>query len=209
MSVAIASRSARRSPARRRSLAAALVAAGLALTACGGDEPAEDADTSPSTPTTSGSASTSPSPTGRPTPSAPSEPKFADTRAGKRAFVEYIVDGWGYGLSTNDPSVLIDASGRKPCRGCDTYRNELKQRKQEGWYVEFPGADVRKVTFRPDGGVEVATAVVDIPSSQSLFTDGTVRNENKAHRGARFLVDIRADGKRKKRHWTLVAFSIK
>ena len=60
-----------------------------------------------------------------------------------------------------------------------------------------------------DAGVEVGTVVVDIPESQSFFEDGTFRNDNEAHKGATFLIDLRADGQGKKQHWTLLAFSIK
>jgi hypothetical protein len=205
---------ARSAQARRSRLTGAALAAAFVLGSCssGADqEPAAEPGSSPSSPTASESepATVSPSPISSPSPRKPERPKFAEGRKGKRAFVEYIVDGWGYGLQTNDPSVLIKASGRKPCRGCGALRSELKQREKERWYVQFPGAKVRKVTFRPDGPIEVATAIVDIPASTSFFDDGTFRNDNKARKGARFLIDIRADGKRKKRQWTLVAFSIK
>lgn len=198
--------------ARRPRLAVpVLLAAGsLLLGACSGGE--SDAAAEPgesTTPTASESAVVSPSPTTSPEPDKPEEPKFAPGRKGKRAFVEHIVEGWGFGLQTNDPSVLLDASEGKACRGCDTYRDELKQRAKEGWYVQFPGATVRKATFRADGPTEVGTVVVDIPASQSFFEDGAFRNDNKAHKGATFLIDIRADGQGKRRHWTLLAFSIK
>lgn len=185
----------------------------LALAACGGgddEEPAADPGESPS----SASASTtdfSPTPTETEPPTAelPLKPDFADSAAGKRAYVTYIVEGWVYALNTNDPSVLLDESGAKPCRGCDSLRAELAEREKEGWHVQLPGVDVRKVTFRRDEDVEVATAVVDIPASQSFFEDGTYRNDNDEHRGAEFVIDISADGKGKKEHWTLRAFSIK
>jgi hypothetical protein len=194
-------------------LTTGLAAAALALSACAGD--AREPATSPGeSAAASGSASSeattvSPSPTTSPEPDEPNKPRFREGRAGKRAFVAYIVDGWGYALQTNDPSVLIKASGRKPCRGCDSLRRELRKRAEEGWYVKFPGAKVRKVTFRPDGPVEVATAVVDVPESQSFFDDGTFRNDNKARKKVKFLLDIRADGRGKQRRWTLLAFSIK
>ena len=195
---------------------AALATAVLVLGACaGGEEPAADpgeaagaSEASPSA-SSSATASESTSPSGSPGPSKPEEPRFRDNRDGKKAFVSYIIDGWGYALQTNDPSVLLDASGKKACRGCDSLRSELRQREKEGWYVQFPGADVRSVKFRRDGPVEVATARVDIPSSQSFFDDGTFRNDNQARKRVPFLLDIRADGRGKKRHWTLVAFSIK
>ena len=203
---------ARTTAARGLRLCVSVAATTLVLGACGGgdDEPAADPGESPS----SASAATSdfsPTPTNTepPTVEKPIEPDFADSAQGKRAYVTYIVDGWVYALNTNDPVVLLDESGKKPCRGCDSTRKELTERKKEGWYVQLPGVDVRKVTFRRDGEVEVATAVVDIPASQSFFEDGTFRNDNDAHRGAEFVIDISADGKGKKRHWTLRAFSIK
>lgn len=189
----------------------ALAAGALLLVGCSGEasEPAAAPGESASSTTASESATVSPSPTSSPSPKKPSEPKFRNNRAGKRAFVSYIIDGWGYALQTNDASVLLDAAGKKPCRGCDSLRKELSQRDKEEWYVQFPGADVRKVTFRADGPVEVATAVADIPESRSFFEDGTFRNDNKAHKRAKFVIDIRADGQGKRRHWTLLAFSIK
>lgn len=202
-----------RAPRRRavRAIVPALLGAGsLLLGACSGDDAdaaAEPGET-PATPA-SVSATVSPSPTASPDPDRPSEPKFAPGRRGKRAFVDYVVAGWGYGLQTNDPSVLLDASGKRACRGCDTYRDELEQRAKENWYVQFPGATVRRATFRADGPVEVGRLVVEIPASQSFFEDGTFRNDNKAYKRARFLIDLRADGQGERRRWTLLAFSIK
>lgn len=199
----------------------ALAAAALVLTGCsGGDgEPAADPGEAPgsgSSSSSSSSLSTSPSapgssssPTSTPGTTKPEEPRFRGSGAGKRDFVRYIIDGWGYSLRTNDASVLLEASDKKPCRGCDTLRSELRERKKEGWSVDFPGAKVRKVKFQRDGDVEVATATVDIPSSQSFFDDSTFRNDNKARKGVPFLLDIRAEGRGKKRHWTLLAFTIK
>jgi hypothetical protein len=205
--------SARSTRAHRLSVHVGLTAAALVLGACAGDasEPASDPGESgsPSSAETSESLTVSPSPTASPTPDKPREPRFRDNRAGKRAFVKYIIDGWGYALQTNDPSVLLDASGRKPCRGCVPLRRELRQRAKDEWYVDFPGARLRKVTFRADGPVEVATAIAGIPESQSFFEDGTVRNDNKARKRVRFVLDIRPDGQGKRRHWTLLAFSVK
>lgn len=190
-----------------------MAAAALVLGACAGgddDEAAADPSESPS----ASSASTSdfsptPTVTEPPTAEMPRKPDFAGSAAGKRAYVKYIVEGWVYALNTNDPSVLLDESGKKPCRGCGSLRKELAERKKEGWYVQLSGVKVRKVSFRRDEGREVATAVVDVPASQSFFKDGTFRNDSQAHRGAKFVIDISADGKNKKRHWTLRAFSIK
>ncbi len=204
---------ARTGVARPARLCAAAATAALVLGACGGgddEEPAADPGESPSSPSASTTDfSPTPTETEPPTAELPQEPGFADSAAGKRAYVTYIVEGWAYALNTNDPVVLLDESGKKPCRGCDSLRQELAEREKEGWYVQLSGVDVRKVTFRQDGEVDVATAVVDIPASQSFFEDGTFRNDNDAHRGADFLIDISADGKAKKRHWTLRAFSIK
>jgi hypothetical protein len=194
-----------------------LTTAALLLSGCGGGDaepasaPGEDATTTEASPsaTVESSPGSSPGPVEQEQPDKPEEPRFRDNRAGKRAFVSYIIDGWGDALQTNDPSVLLDASGKKPCRGCDTLRKELRERKKEGWYVQFPGADVRNVKFRRDGDVEVATARVNIPGSQSFFEDGTFRNDNKARKRVPFLLDIRADGRGKKRHWRLLAFSVK
>jgi hypothetical protein len=198
----------RRARHRTAAAAALLTTVALAATACSGgdDEPADDAAASETT--SAESPTESSSPTASPEPEPPEEPGFASSAKGRRAFVTYIVEGWGYALRTNDASVLLDASGRKPCRGCDTLRDELRQRDREGWYVDFPGAEVRKVTVKSNGDVQQATAVVDIPASQSLFDDGSFRNDNEAHKGRKFLIDMQAEGKGDKRHWALLAFAL-
>ena len=196
---------------RRRLAGVALCVAALTLVGCSDDtdEPASEAGETPtSSESGSESPSESPSEEASPDPQKPKEPAFGAGAKAQRAFVTYIVDGWGYSLVTNDASVLLDASGKKPCRGCDSLQAELKQREKEGWYVDFPGATVKKITFGSRGSIREATAVVAVPESRSFFDDGTFRNDNKAHDKARFLIDIEAVGQGKKRHWELVAFSV-
>jgi hypothetical protein len=202
----------RRRTGRLRLAGVLLGLAALTLVGCSDDseEPAgEAAETPASSESASESPTESPSEVESPDPSKPEEPAFGTGAKAQRAFVTYIVDGWSYSLVTNDASVLLDASGKKPCRGCDSLQAELKQREKEGWYVDFPGAEVKKVTFGSRGDIREATAVVDVPESRSFFDDGTFRNDNKAHDKARFLIDIEAVGSGKKRHWELVAFSVK
>lgn len=186
--------------------------AALTLAGCSNDseEPTTEAGETPaSSESASESPTVSPSEVESPEPEEPEEPAFGAGAKAQRAFVTYVVDGWSYSLVTNDASVLLDASGRKPCRGCDSLRAELRQREKEGWYVDFPGAKIKKITFASRGDVREATAVVAVPESRSFFDDGTFRNDNKAHDDARFLVDIEAVGSGKKRNWELVAFSVK
>lgn len=196
---------------RRSQLGLGLAAAVALLSGCAGsaDELAAIDLSGPPSASESATASAASSPSSTPTPEKPTEPPFRASRDGTRAFVAHVVEGWGYALQTNDPSVLLDASGREPCRGCEELRRELEQRDQEGWYVRFPGAEVREVTFRADGPVTVASATVDIPASQSVFDDGTFRNDNAARRGRQFLVHIRPDGQGERRRWTLLAFSLR
>ncbi len=203
----------RRGTTRLRLGVAALCVVALVSGGCSDDDPSATAASDPGETNSSSEESPSESPstmeTADPKPLKPKEPKFRSGKKGQKAFTRYIVDGWGYSLITNDPSVLIDASGKKACRGCGSLRKELKQREKEGWYVDFPGAKVRKISFSSRGDVREATAVVDIPGSRSFFEDGTFRNDNEAHRSAKFLIDFEAKGKNKKRHWELVAFSVK
>lgn len=206
----IAAPGARRRTGRLRLAGVVLGVAALTLVGCSDDsEPAAEPGESASSESAGESPTVSPSEVESPDPRKPEEPAFGTGAKAQRGFVAYIVDGWGYSLMTNDASVLLDASGKKPCRGCDSLEAELKQREKEGWYVDFPGAKVKKITFGSRGEVREATAVVDVPESRSFFDDGTFRNDNKAHDNARFLVDIEAVGSGKKRHWELVAFSVK
>ena len=205
-----------RLPRRARLAGVAVCVAALLISGCSDDtseaasEPSETPSaTDSSSKSTSESPSSSPTEESEPKPKKPKEPKFRSGKKGQKAFVAYIVDGWSYALRTNDPSVLLGASGKKPCRGCKPVKKELKQRKKEGWYVDFSGAKIRKISFGSRGSIREATAVVTIPKSRSFFDDGTFRNDNKAHKKAKFLIDIEAKGKPKKRHWELVAFSVK
>jgi len=76
-------------------------------------------------------------------------------------------------------------------------RRELAEREREGWYVDFPGAEVGSITVRPGGqpATWIARAEVDIPASRSYFDDGTFRNDSEAHEGAAFEVAMSKDGR--------------
>ncbi len=191
-------------------LVPAVVAA--TLTACSDDAAAPAAEASRA-PTTSAapSASTSASPTAAPSPRRPARPGFAPGDKGQKAFAAFVVDSWGYALSTNDATAVtrLSPSKKEKCRGCKELAAELRTRDKEGWHVEFPGATVRRTTLERDGERILATTTADIPASRSFFDDGTYRNDNEAHRGAKFLLDLRIDGEGKKRHWVLLAFSLR
>jgi hypothetical protein len=204
-----------RAPRRVRVTTAAtlaLLVSGLA--GCSGDSETDVAEetTSPS-PTASSEPSVSTSPSATPTPpdpKLPREPAAKDTEAGRQAYAEFVVDRWSYALATNDASAVTDLSPEGAlCQGCPELRAELRTRVKEGWYVDFPGAEVdEKIRLAPapegEPGVTVATATIDIPASTSYFEDGEVRNENKARKGATFEVRMRLDGKR----YSLLAFSV-
>jgi hypothetical protein len=179
----------------------------VTLTACGGDDGGDpDAE-----PTDDASASASPSPSA--TESAaeetaetveeafplPKPPKAADTPAARTAFTEFVVARWGYALATNEAEAVAELSPEgSPCKGCPELEKELRKRSKEGWNVDFPGAEVNKVTVKPAGPPRTfdAVATIDIPESQSYFEDGTFRNENKAFDDAEFAVQMRWNGKR-------------
>jgi hypothetical protein len=192
-------------------LVAALALA--ALSGCSGE--ASKAAAKPSQTPTSSAGSRSPSlsssPTAAPTPERPSAPAFAPGDKGQKAFAAYVVDTWGYALATNDAAALtrLSPSKKELCRGCSDFAAELRRRDKQGWHVEFPGASVRRTTLQREGERILATTVADIPPSQSFFDDGTFRNDNEAHRGARFLIDLRTDGQAKKQHYVLLAFSLR
>lgn len=201
----------------RRRCAVATTALLLAATVAGCSDEAEPAASSPSGPTASESdspgsvsevgADASPSPTTAATPEPPKAPKAKASQAGRRAFAEFVVDRWGYTLRTNDAGALTELSPKSGlCDGCAELKAELRKRKKEGWYVDFPGAKVVKVDVAPGDapGVHVAKARINVPASESYFEDGELRNENKARKGATFEVRMRLDGKR----YSLLAFRV-
>lgn len=186
---------------------AALLLAG-ALGAC-----SESDDTTAPEPSDSTSSSPSETPSASPTPKVAPEPKLPKAppakadEAGQEAFARFVIDRWGYALATNDATALSDLSPQSgPCGGCPELATELKKRKKEGWYVDFPGAKVVKLDVGPGEVPEahVATATINVPASKSYFDDGELRNENAAHKGATFEVQMRLDGKR----YSLLAFRV-
>lgn len=169
--------------------------------------PASSASPSPTTSSASAEPTPSPSPSRTPKPKPPEPPPAEDTPAGREAFARFVIDSWGYALSTNDASALLDLSPQSgPCEGCPELRDELQKRKKQGWYVDFPGAEVVKLQVTPGAqpGVQVARATIDVPRSTSYFKDGEVRNVNEAHKGADFEVQMRLDGKR----YALLAYRV-
>lgn len=187
--------------------AAALVLAGvLAVSGCGGA--AESDESAPSeAPSATPSESPAEEATASPGPEEPERPEAKDNPGSRKDFARFVVDRWGYALRTNQPKAVLELSPRQqPCQGCKDLRAELAKRKKQGWYVDFPGAKVRRVTVNPGEvpGTFVARATVDIPASRSYFDDGLFRNDNKAHKGATFEVRMRLDKKR----YSLLAFRI-
>lgn len=151
------------------------------------------------------STSASPSPAGPSSEAPPPAPAYAAGPAGQRAFARHVVDLWGYALRTDDAHPLTAlAPAHHPCAGCAALASTLRRRDQQGWSVDFPRVPVRKVTLHRTGGDQVATAVVDIPQSDSYYRDGSYRNSNPAHPRARFTVRMRAVAK----SYRLVEFSI-
>jgi len=207
-------------PGVRRAVAAvttlALAATVAACSNGSGSEDAAEPTGTPSSstsvfasPSASASETSTPSSTPTPEPELPRAPAAKDSEAGRRAFAEFVIDRWSYALATNDAAALTDLSpGSGACQGCAELAAELKKRKKQGWYVDFPGATVVRLTLAPaseaEPGVTVATATINVPASTSYFEDGEIRNENKAHKGASFEVRMRLDGKR----YVLLAFRV-
>jgi hypothetical protein len=196
----------------RRHLVGTTTALLLAASLAGcSDDPTDSADPEPSETTASSSPSvtpsSSPSPVAAPDPKLPKPPPAKDTEAGQEAFAEFVIDRWSYALQTNDATALSDLSPKSgPCGGCPELDAELKKRKKEGWYVDFPGAKIVKLKVAPGTEPEthLATATINVPASKSYFEDGELRNENAAHKGATFEVQMRLDGK----SYALLAFRV-
>ena len=190
----------------RSRLGTVVVAAALALAGCSGDGDDASADPAP-TPSVSAAGSTpSDSPDDGTAAAVTDVPAARDTAASRKAFVRVVVDSWSHALQTNRADAVTRLSRARPCQGCQELRRERAERRREGWYVDFPGAEVDRTTVRPAGQPRtwVARAKVDIPASRSYFDDGTFRNDNEAHQGATFEVTMRKDGQR----WTLLGFRV-
>ena len=181
----------------------------LVLSACSGDDGDEPNRSSGS----SDEASTAPSPSASPvddesSPEPPSPPRATDSKQARTAFLRFVIDAWGYALRHNDPSPVVglSPSRKQPCAGCAELQSELAKRREQGWYVDFPGAEVRRVEVAdgPEPGTFLAAARIDIPASVSYFEDGSMRNTSEEHRGATFELAGRRDGKT----FTLLGFRV-
>jgi hypothetical protein len=198
------------------------VTSGLTLSGCSGGDSANEGEGSQSaTPTASASvdpsASVSPSApsqspgasgTGAAAPRPPRAPLAKkDTAAARKAFAVFVVARWSYALRTNDAGVVTGLSPKQACQGCKDFAAELGKRRKQHWYVDFPGAKVRSVSVTPATAPHsyLARAKVDIPSSRSLFTNGSFRNDNPAHRGATFEVRMTYA----KKGYSLLAFQVR
>lgn len=198
----------------RHRLAAAVLAlsTAVAATGCSGEDSAAGEDASGSaTPSPSVTAPVAPAPTEAAAPETPEPPeppeppKAADTRAGKKAFARHVLGTWEYALRNNDPRPLTGLSrGKKACGGCRQLRSELREREQQGWYVDLPPVEIEKTTVENIGGASLATMSVAIPESDSYNEDGSYRSTNPAHPDATFEVEMR----HRKRGFELVGFRV-
>lgn len=197
----------------RHRTAGALLAVALPLgllAACSDEQPSAAPDPS-STPTasTTPTAEPSSSPTEAPGPTRPERPRTGkDTPAARQAFARHVIEAWGYALGTNDAAVVTRLSppGAR-CQGCRELQAELSRRERQGWFVDFPGVTVRRLTVAraDEPRTYTATARVDIPASRSFYEDGSYRNDNQAHRNATFVVRMR----HQKAGFVLLAFTLR
>ena len=187
---------------RAISTAAACLALSLAtlVTGCSDGagstpEPAVSPTPSPSpssTPALTPTATPTGTPTGTPTVAEPTRPSAADTRNGRIAFAHYVVDAWGYALNTNNAQPLLDLSPpKKACDGCSELEEELRTRGDDGWRVDFPGAEVGSTRLSGAAERVVATMNIAIPASDSYNADGSYRNSSPAHPDGTFVVEMR------------------
>ena len=182
-----------------------MIVASLVLAGCGGGsekEPDPSPSPSPSVLTSASASIPSATPTAEKVPRAPTA---TPGKAGQRKFARHVMDLWGYGLRTNNAKPIVALSPKgKPCRGCAEFAATLKERKQQGWSVDFAGLKVRKVVPKQVAGHTYARSTVDIPKSDSYNTDGTFRNTNEEHNGATFEVLMSYTKKR----YHLLAFTV-
>ena len=184
----------------------------LVVSGCLADEPDErDADDGGETSVSEAVAATeSPSPSASPGDDElpPKPPKASDTKEARTAFVEFVVESWGFALRHNDPAPVVglSPSRKQPCLGCADLQAELAERRKQGWYVDFPGAEVGRIKLGPgpEPGTFAAAASIDIPATLSFFDDGSVRNTSEEHPNASFELLARRDGKK----FTLLGFRI-
>jgi hypothetical protein len=183
----------------------------LVASGCSGDEPDErDDDAAESSASEAVAATESPSPSASPGDGErpPEAPQASDSKKARTAFVEFVVESWGFALRHNDPDpvVRLSPSRKQPCLGCADLEAELAERRKQGWYVDFPGAEVGRIELGPgpEPGTFAAAASIDIPATLSFFDDGSVRNTSEEHPDASFELLARRDGKR----FTLLGFRI-
>ena len=161
----------------------------------GGEQPDGQAGpapaASPSGPSTTTSGSPSAAPSASPA-SLPSRPAPRRGPAGQKAFARYVMALWGTSLRNDDARPLLALAPRGgSCAGCPGLAAELRTRSREGWYVDFPGLLVRRLAVAGGPAETVARARVDVPASDTYFSDGRYRSSNAAHPGATFTVRMR------------------
>ena len=146
-----------------------------------------------------------------PTPvvEAPEQPDFRQGTEGQEAFARYVVKSWAFALTTNDAKPLVDLSaGKKQCQGCAALVRELGKRKDEGWSVYPFEVSVDRVKLIQSDLGTTARVTFDVPETRSFFDDGRLRNATPATDNAVFTVSLRVEGKKAKRAYRLIGFTI-
>lgn len=196
-----------------RAITAGVLAVGLLVSACAGEQEPEAAPSPGSSPSGSAGSATEPSPepsTGTsttaaaPAARAPEPPAAANDRRGREAFARYVLQAWIYALNTNDPRTLLGISGKKPCAGCTQLADELESRRDQGWYVALDAVEVAGVDVTARGRSARAVMSVAIPESSTYHADGSFRSGNPAHPSSTFEVDMVHE----RGQFRLVAFSL-
>ena len=119
------------------------------------------------------------------------------------------MESWAYSLTTNDATPLTDLSaGKKPCQGCAELTKELAKREAEKWSVHPFEITIDRTKLIQSALGTTARVTFDVPETRSFFDDGSLRNATPAASDAVFTVSLRVEGKKAKRAYRLIGFTI-
>ena len=157
----------------------------LACSSCGQAEKDTPVPLAKASDSATASASASPS-AAADTPTKPTIPAAANTRAGRVAFARYFLDAYSYGLGSNDASAMMAVAlpdGSLVCDSCTSYARYLKKQKAKGqvrrpWQLPVRHAiDQGKV----QDGLYVVDLVVNRPALADVDAAGTRHRPQKPY----------------------------